>query len=213
MAALSLTRSELEELDHFLLSGKSSSRIVALDTLHGFLTAIAVAPVDTPSQRWIAYICRTSSSEGGNCSDADFPARIVAYLQRLLDDIRAAVDGQEFFFSPLVMTRSFRGRQYADGEMWCYGFLQGVALNQGAWASFLASAAGEAILRPIRLLASDQIAPETEGLVSTPRQRARLTSAIPVAVKTISDHFFEIELAKLSAYERNSKDATVEWLH
>lgn len=214
MAALSLTSSELAELDHFLISGETSSSIMALDTLHGYLTAIAIAPTDTPPERWIGYIYDGRGDSSPNVPDpASEEQRIDSYLKRLLEDILTALSDPDYFFSPLVMTRTFRRKQYADGEMWCYGFLQGIALNHGAWADFLVCPTGRRLLQPIHLLGSDRVTAEEEALASTPSQRARLTAAIPAAVRAISDYFLEIELTRLLEHENNPHTDTANWLH
>lgn len=214
MTALSLTRSELQELDDFLVSGASSSSIMALDTLHGFLSAIAIGPDATPAERWQAYVL------GGNAGAAPGQdrlvlARIGAYLRRIHDDIVAALHHPVSAFAPLVMIRSFRRKHYADGEMWCYGFLQGLALHRDGSRNFLASPVGSSLLRPIYLLGSDEVTPEEEALAATPRQRAALTAQIPAAVDALCRHLVQQDLERSRAghsHEGNDRNAAV-WLH
>lgn len=202
MAALSLTRSELEELDAFLLSGTTSSSIMALDTLHGFLTAIALGPTEVPVERCLQYIWNNANAPTSRSGTPEQAGRIVAYIMRIREDIKANLHDPERSFSALFMTRIVHGKQYADGEMWCYGFLQGMELNRDGWTYFLESPAGRGILRPIRLLGADQLPPEEEKLAAGLRKRSALAAAIPAMVEAIGRHFSRQEPAPLQTAEK-----------
>lgn len=202
MAVLSLTRNELEELDIFLLSGATSSSIMALDTLHGFLTATVLGPSEMQLERCLQYIWNNTNAPLSHASAPEEQIRrIVCYIIRIRDDITANLNDPDCSFSPLIMIRANHGKQYADGEMWSYGFLQGIELQRNEWTYFLESPKGRAILRPIHLLGASQLTSQEEKLVTSLRKRSALTARIPAAIEAIGTYFLEVELAAL----RNGK--------
>ena len=53
-----LSEQEFDELDRFLMSDQCSDDAMTMDALHGFLTAIAIAPEKIPAAEW-------SGADGG----------------------------------------------------------------------------------------------------------------------------------------------------
>lgn len=186
-----LSAADLNELSDFLDCTSPSSSTMALDTLHGYLTAIAIGPREPALEEWLPGVW----SEDGNClpkfKDVDHEQHIISLIERLLDDIRVNLDDPDYAFSPLIAQQTARGGQYPDGEMWCYGFMRAVALLSEDWASFVASSVGRKLLRPIYLLGADEVTPAEEALTQTAAQRATLTGQISQAVDAIADHFLE----------------------
>lgn len=186
-----LSAADLNELSDFLDCTSPSGSTMALDTLHGYLTAIAIGPREPALEEWLPGVW----SEDGNClpkfKDVDHEQHIISLIERLLDDIRVNLDDPDYAFSPLIAQQTAGGRQYPDGEMWCYGFMRTVALFSEDWGSFVTSSEGRKLLRPIYLLGADEVTPAEEALTQTATQRAKLTGQISHAVDAIADHFLE----------------------
>lgn len=186
-----LSAADLNELSDFLHRVSPSGTTMALDTLHGYLTAIAIGPREPALEEWLPGVW----SEDGTClpqfNDVDHEEHIISLIERLLEDIRVDLDDPDYPFSPLIAHQTAGGRQYPDGEMWCYGFMRTVALFSEDWASFVASSVGRKLLRPIYLLGADEVSPAEEALTQTATQRVKLTGQISRAVDAIADHFLE----------------------
>ena len=101
----------------------------------------------------------------------------------ILSSVHSPVDPDTF--EPLLDTRIYRKREYIDGEMWAYGYMQGIELCRQQWQSFFDDPRGVAALRPIHLLGSDDVTPEEESLTDTPKRREELSKQIPAGVAWI----------------------------
>ena len=51
-----LSEKEFDDLDNFLLSDRCSDDAMTMDTLHGYLTAIAIGPETIMPAEWLAKL-------------------------------------------------------------------------------------------------------------------------------------------------------------
>lgn len=189
-----LSPSEIDALDAFLSSDATPGTAMALDTLHGYLTAIAIGPTEPALEEWLPRVWSDDGTGAPDFSDSDEKNYIISLMERMLEDIRLELDDPDYAFAPLVVLPSAGDQRQPDGEMWCYGFMQAVALFGEAWAPFITSPTGREMLRPIYLLGADEVSAEDEDLTRTAQQRAKLTVQIPHAIDRIADHFLAARL-------------------
>lgn len=196
LGALSLSGSELEELDGFLAANADYSCIAAADALHGFLTAVALTPADIAPSAWLPHVWNDSLDDTPAFESPSQEKRLNAYALRMFEGIMeelAEADGQ---FAPLVaQIETASGQAYSDAEGWCQGFVQGILLLHEHWDAFLASSAGRCLVLPIFLLGAEASPADWRVLTATPRQRAKLTEWVAVAVEAIGTQLFMLESA------------------
>ncbi|BAL23687.1 UPF0149 family protein [Azoarcus sp. KH32C] len=186
-----LVTAELNELSDFLESVSQTGATMALDTLHGYLSAIAIGPREPALEEWLPRVWSEDGTGAPAFKDSEHESRIVSLIEGLLEDIRNDLDDPDYAFSPLVAHETIAGRPFFDGEMWCYGFMQAVQRFAHDWASFVASSEGHKLLRPIYLLGADDVSPAEEALTMTAEQREKLTGQISDAVDKIADKLLE----------------------
>jgi uncharacterized protein len=96
---------------------------------------------------------------------------------------------------------------WGGGEMWAYGFMQGLALCRQDWQALFDDPRGPTWLNPIRLLSGDDVSEEEMTLIRTPAQREELALQIPASLAAIyrfwlpyRNAIHELQLAK--TYQR-----------
>ena len=79
---------EFDELDNFLLSDRSPDDAMTMDTLHGYLTAIAIGPEAIMPAEWLPHVW---GEEGGapNWKNAKEAERIVELIMRFMNEVRS----------------------------------------------------------------------------------------------------------------------------
>lgn len=198
IAALSLNRSELDELDDFLGSDAVPAGLWGVDVVHGFLTSVALSAAEIDREHWLPLVWSTNPEEPPCFDDTAQEERLTAYVLQMYQDIRLALADPDRGFSPLVAQSCNPGSHaYSDGTMWCNGFMLGMILLESHWKSFLATPAGGCLLLPIVLLGSDKVPQDWEGMCETPQQRAELTAWIPAVVEAVHVQRFILELVAL----------------
>lgn len=192
---MSLSGSELEELDGFLNANAAFSSIAAADELHGFLTAVALTPANLALDHWLPYVWTDSLEEAPAFADPHQEERLNAYALQMFEDIMEGLSESDGEFAPLVaLLENAAGQAYGDAEGWCQGFVQGILLLHEYWEPFLATSAGRCLVLPIFLLGADSAPSDWRALSATPKQRAKLTEWVAVAVEAIGTQLFMLEL-------------------
>jgi uncharacterized protein len=114
----------------------------------------------------------------------------------MFDDITEVLSDSDSSFAPLVaLLENAAGQAYGDAEGWCQGFVQGILLLHEHWEPFLATSAGRCLVLPIFLLGAESAPSDWRVLTATPKQRAKLTEWVTVAVEAIGTQLFMLELA------------------
>ncbi|NBQ68688.1 MAG: YecA family protein [Nitrosomonadaceae bacterium] len=182
---LPLSQEEMNELDDFLMSDITSNETMALDMLDGYLTAIVSGPVTLKLDEWLPGIWGPTKDDMPMFKNMEQAQHILQLILRHMNGIIWMLQDDPDTFEPVLGTRIYRKREYIDGEMWAYGYMQGIELCRQQWQSFFDDPNGVAALRPIHLLGSDDVTPEEESLTDTPKQREELSKQIPASVAWI----------------------------
>ncbi len=206
-----LTGEELLELDQFLMSDATSDETMLLDALDGYLTAIVIAPVTVPTSRWYAGIWGSGKDASPVFDSPDEAIRIMNLIMRLYNSIVGSFQYDPDAHEPLFDYLQIEGddREYVDGEMWAYGFMEGIALCSRDWQALFEDPEGQEWMNPIRLLGDDDLSDEELSLLESAEQREALALQIPDSLANIYrfwlPHRKEVhELMLASTYQRES---------
>lgn len=180
-----LSDEELDELDRFLLSDATSDETMMLDTLDGYLTAIAVGPTTIMPSQWLPRVWGPTDEHAPEFETTKQAKRILELILRHMNGIAWSFESDLDSYEPMMNTRMYQGREYLDGEMWSFGFMNGVTLCRKDWEPLLNDIAGCEALQPIRLLGADDVTAEERSLIRTPAQREKLSEKIAASVAAI----------------------------
>jgi uncharacterized protein len=199
-----LSEAELDELDQFLLY-LDEEESMTLDTLDGFLHAIAIGPETVMSSRWLPKVW--GQVDGGMVLpgvEADQMERVLSLVMRHFNSIAFGFGQRPPFVEPLWGTTQYGELgEFEDAEMWAYGFFEGVNLNRTAWQALLNDPQGKQWYRPIGLLGEDDFSPDQDTLTRTPEQRQALAGEIAHSVQQI--HAFWLPLRQAVAERQQAQ--------
>jgi uncharacterized protein len=179
-----LSDQEFDELDRFLMSAQCSDETMAMDALHGYLTAIAIGPNSPPPELWLPRIWGPTAQDAPKFRDTQQTARIHELLSRALEEIRVTFEVAPKDFEPLFSVHKFKGKELLDAEAWCWGFLEAISLNQAAWQP-LRESSQAILLRAIELLGAEEIDDAQLVLVDDPVKCHKLAIEVEASVPQI----------------------------
>ena len=202
--AAPLSEAEQAELEAFLISDATSDETMALSTLDGYLTAILIGPTTLNMSQWYSGIWGDKQDDAPHFETPEQAQHIMELIMRHYNGIVWSLQHDPDAFEPLFdfVTFDRDTREYLDGEMWAYGFMQGLELCGQDWKALLDDPRGHHWLNPIRLLGADS-PEEDRALIRTPEQREEVAAGIPESVAAIYRFWLphrqaiqELELAK-----------------
>ena len=179
-----LTEKEFDELDRFLMSDRCGDETMAMDALHGYLTAIAIGPEQVPVDEWLPRVWGPSADDEPDFRNEQQAQRIRDLLVRSLNEILVTFDVAPKDFEPLFSVHQWKGKEVLDAEAWCWGFLEGVSLRANAWQA-LRDSPQAALLRAIYLLGAEEIEEEEVALVDDPMKCHKLAIEVEASVPQI----------------------------
>ncbi len=179
-----LTEKEFDELDRFLMSERCGDETMAMDALHGYLTAIAIGPEPVPFDEWLPRVWGPEPADGPDFRDEQQAARIRELLSRSLEEIAVTFDVAPKDFEPLFSVHQWKGKEVLDAEAWCWGFLEGVSLRDAGWQP-LRDSPQAALLRAIVLLGAEEIDETELSLVDDPVKCHKLAIEVEASVPQI----------------------------
>ncbi|TFW09377.1 UPF0149 family protein [Oxalobacteraceae bacterium OM1] len=198
-----LSDKEFKELDQFLLSDRCADDGMTMDSLHGYLTALAIGPEQVMMSEWLPRIWGSAADTGPEFKNQKEAERIIGLIARFSNEIAMTFEVAPKEFEPLFCEQEVDGRTLLDGDAWAWGFWEGMQLRAEAWEAAWESNIGE-LLRPIYLLGADEIEEEEEALVDNAQQRHKLAIEMEAAIPHI--HRFWLPLRK-SAVTQVKHDA------
>lgn len=182
--AESLSEADYEELDRFLCSDITSDEVMMIDTLDGYLTAIALGPTTLGMDAWLPGVWGPKPDDEPDFTGDAQAERIVELIRRQMNGIVWGLEADPDAYEPILDTVTYedKSKEYLDGEMWCYGFMAGVALTREAWQPLFEDQEAIQALLPIYLLGADDVTPKQKALTKTPAQREKLAEQIASSV-------------------------------
>ncbi len=179
-----LTEKEFDELDGFLMSDHCGDETMAMDALHGYLTAVAIGPEPVPTDEWMPRVWGPGAEDAPQFRNEQQATRIHELLTRALQEIRVTFDVAPKDFEPLFSVHQWKGKEVLDAEAWCWGFLEGVSLRANAWQA-LRESPQASLLRAIYLLGAEEIEDDEVALVDDPMKCHKLAIEVEVSVPQI----------------------------
>ena len=174
----------MDELSDFLLSEATSDETMMLDCLDGYLTAIVTAPVMPASSVWLTKVWGPSERDEPGFDSFAEVERITGLIMRHLGSLVVSLQQDPDACAPIFDSAVYPGseQEYIDGEMWAYGYMQGIALQRQEWQAVFDDPATAELLRPIYLLGTEDVTPAEEALIESPLQREELAKQIPASI-------------------------------
>jgi uncharacterized protein len=187
-----LSEKEFNELDQFLLSDRSPEDAMTMDTLHGFLTAIAIGPETIMPAEWLPKIWGESGEapKWKNPKEAD---RVLELIMRFMNEVLVTFEVAPKEFEPLFCELEHGESTVMDAEAWCWGFWEGMELRPGSWDPIWSSDLAP-LMRPIYLLGADEIEEAELVEVDDPVKGHKLALEIEANLPAI--HRFWVPLRK-----------------
>ncbi len=179
-----LNEKEFDELDHFLMSEHCGDETMAMDALHGYLTAIAIGPEAVAVDEWLPRVWGPDDTDAPQFRNAQQATRIRSLMTRMLEEIVVTFEVAPKDFEPLFSEYPYQGKNVLDAEAWCWGFLEGVNLRPQAWAP-LWSSPQASLMRAIQLLGAEEIDDDDVALVDDPAKCHKLAIEVEASVPQI----------------------------
>lgn len=168
-----LSDKEFDDLDQFLLSERSPEDAMTMDTLHGYLTAIAIGPETIMPAEWLPRVWGDDDKLVPTFKNAKEQERIVNLIMRFMNEVMVTFEVAPKEFEPLFVEHDHEGQTLIDAEAWCWGFWEGMELRAGSWDEIWESEVA-ALMQPIYLLGADEIEEEELQLVEDPVKAHKL---------------------------------------
>jgi uncharacterized protein len=197
-----LSDKEFDELDKFLLSERTSDDAMTMDTLHGFLTAIAIGPETIMPSEWLPKVWGEDADSAPDFKNTKEAERIFELIMRFMNEIVVTFEVAPKEFEPLFCEAEHGAETVIDAEAWCWGFWEGMELRPGSWEPIFASDLAP-LMRPIYLLGADEIEEDELKEVDDPRKGHQLALEIEANLPAI--HKFWLPLRK-SAVQTLKRD-------
>jgi uncharacterized protein len=174
-----LSDAEIDTLDAFLTSDSTSEEVLAIDELHGFLTAIVCCPVPVMPSEWLPGVWRTD--EEPRFASTEQAGDIMALIMRMHNDIASVLQAGEEPGPLMLETTLASGETTFFAQGWCWGFMEGIRLKYEAWEPH--QDAIDELLLPIAALEDlGDDDSEFNDLLDHPDKVEQLTDAIPESV-------------------------------
>lgn len=182
-----LSDAEIDELESFLISDATSDETMVLEVLDGYLTAIVVGPVTVMPSQWLPRVWGPTEEDAPEFETPKQAQRVLGLILRHMNGIVWSFEHDPEAFDPMMSTRvdPKNRREYLDGEMWAYGFMEGVALCRKDWEPLVNDPTGREALDPIRLLGAADLSTGEGSLIRMPEQREKLSEKIRASIAAI----------------------------
>ncbi|MDY7578193.1 UPF0149 family protein [Herbaspirillum sp. RTI4] len=179
-----LSDEEFEELDDFLLSDRCAHDSMTMDTLHGFLTALAIGPQEVLMAEWLPQVWSNDSPTPPQFASEKEAERLTGLIARFMNEIAITLEVAPKEYEPLFCEREWEGKSLLDGEAWSAGFWEGMQLRWPQWQAIFDSPLAP-LMRPIYLLGADELEEEELLLIDTPIKSDKLAVEVESAIPHI----------------------------
>ena len=189
-----LSEKEFDELDQFLLSERSPEDAMTMDTLHGYLTAIAIGPETIMPAEWLPRVWGQEDGAAPKWKNAREEERILNLIMRFMNEVLITFEVAPKEFEPLYCEHEHNGQTLIDAEAWCWGFWEGMELRPGSWEPIWKSEVAE-LMRPLYLLGADEIEEAELPLVEDPVKAHHLALEIEANLPAIYRYWLPLRKA------------------
>jgi len=149
-----VTPEELEELEDFLLSDKTSENSMTLDMLDGYLTSVVIGPQPLMPEEWMPYVWGLDDDPDPEFESEKEAERIIGILLRYSNTIADVFVADPDSWLPLFEQCSYpeeEDRMIAI-ESWAYAFVLGIELVSDEWKPMFEDDDASGLMLPIFIL-------------------------------------------------------------
>jgi uncharacterized protein len=197
-----LSEKDFDELDQFLLSDRTSDDAMTMDTLHGFMTAVAIGPETIMPAEWLLKVWGESPDDIPKWKNKKEEDRILELVMRFMNEVLVTFEVAPKEFEPLFCEGEFEGQSVIDAEAWCWGFWEGMELRPGSWDPIFTSDLAP-LMRPIYLLGADEIEEAELAEVDTPIKGHKLALEIEANLPAIYKFWVPLRKGPVATLKRD----------
>lgn len=176
---------------------------MTMDSLHGYLTAIALGPEEILIAEWLPKIWGDEARESPKFRNEIESGRIVSLIVRFMNEIAITLEVAPKEFEPLFCEHEWEGKTLIDGEAWAWGFWEGMLLRDDAWEPIRISNLAP-LMRPVYLLGADEIEEEEMILVDNPLKCHKLAIEIEANIQEIHRFWLPLRKSPVVTIKRDS---------
>lgn len=134
-----LSDAEFDELDDFLLSDRCADDVMTMDTLHGYLTALAIGPQEVLMAEWLPRVWGSRPEDTPKFKNGKEAERITSLIARSMNEIAITFEVAPKEYEPLFCECEHEGKPLLDAEAWAWGFWEGIQLRAEQWDEIIHS--------------------------------------------------------------------------
>jgi uncharacterized protein len=198
-----LSDKEFDELDKFLLSDRCADDGMTMDSLHGYLTAIAIGPEEIPMAEWLPRVWGSFADQGPKFKSEKEAQRITNLIARFMNEVAITFEVAPKEYEPLFCEQEIDVRMLIDAEGWAWGFWEGMDLRAEAWAPIWESNLAE-LAEPIYLLGAEEIEESEMTLVDDPVKRHKLALEVEAAIPHIYKYWLPHRKSAVTTVQRET---------
>ncbi len=198
-----LSDKEFQELDQFLLSDRCAEDGMTMDSLHGYLTALAIGPEQVLMTEWLPRVWGASAKNAPPFKSDKEAARITSLIARFMNEVVMTFEVAPKEFEPLFCEHEWEGKLLIDGEAWAWGFWEGINLRAEAWEPIWHSNLA-VLMRPIYLLGAEEIEEEEMVLADDPVKRHKLAVEVESAIPAIHRYWLPLRKSAVTTVQREA---------
>lgn len=176
---------------------------MTMDSLHGYLTALAIGPEQVAMAEWLPRVWGASAKGAPVFKSDKEAARITNLIARYMNEVMMTFEVAPKDFEPLFCEHEWEGKPVIDGEAWAWGFLEGIDLRADAWEPIWHSNLAD-LMRPIYLLGAEEIEEEEMTLVDDPMKRHKLAIEVESAIPAIHRFWLPHRKSAVTTVERST---------
>lgn len=138
-----LNETELDRLDTFLMCPRTPEATMDIETLDGFLVALAIGPEEVPEEEWLPAVFDGQPPEFSDQQEAE---DILGLIRRHAATVTRAFSvksrnntKEEPVYYPLILEDEGMDEKWKEtvGQYWAAGFHTGIAAREEAWQAFM----------------------------------------------------------------------------
>ncbi|WP_028451312.1 UPF0149 family protein [Chitinilyticum aquatile] len=198
-----LNETELEQLDNFLMSGKTPEETMDLEMLDGLLVALAIGPEEVTEEEWLPQVFAGAVPEFDDAAEAD---TILGLIRRHAGTVSTAFSlrarervGEQPLYFPLILEDEGVDEKWQEslGAYWASGFRAGMLLREEAWQAALdeSDAFFETCAKILALELGHH--PENESDTLSIKGREERLTELPWIVEDIMHYWLEAKIGKV----------------
>ncbi|WP_277812179.1 YecA family protein [Chromohalobacter canadensis] len=175
----------LETLDDFLESDQVDPEALDLIGAHGFLVALAIAPIETPATTWVAELYHGEPQ----FTDAEQRELILGLCETLKQNAIDALEHGHLPELPFDLELGDIAPEETPIGDWCAGFMEGVFLNEVVWFEHDEARVAELLLPFMALSGLFDDEPDMHELIADGTRAEALVKQLPELILDLYLHY------------------------